>query len=112
MTHNQVLIESDELFANMVDDNYFIPVKFTNSDSIDILRFNDEQGLILTQADADRFYKAFHFAFMVALRGGFKTMEEHIERAFGPVKFVGLLPANEAKVALGEEVITELAYQF
>ena len=112
MTHNTVLIESSELFANMVDDNYFIPVKFTNSESVFILRFNDELGLIQTQADADKFYKAFHFAFMVALRGGFQTMEEHIQRNFGTVKFVGLLTAEEAKEALGKEIIAELAYQF
>lgn len=108
MTHNTVLIEACDLFNNMLFDNYYIPVQFSNSDTVDILRFEDDQDLIHDQTDADRFFKAFHFAFSVCLSHGFAAMEDHIKRNFGPITFVGLLPLAEAKTAVDPEIASQI----
>lgn len=109
-SENRILIGND-LWANMVDDNYFIPVQFSNSDKVEVLRFIDNSNCLATEKNCREFYKHLHFALNVCVSAGWAAFEDHLSRNGYGLEFVGLMDADQFKKEY-HHILSELQYQY
>lgn len=108
---NEILVSNTNLWDVMVDDNYFIPVKFSNSDKVEVLRFNDNNNLLNSESACKGFYKHLHLALNVCVSRGWKMFEDHISRNGFPIQFVGLMDAEQFKKEYSN-ILPELSFQY
>jgi hypothetical protein len=108
---NQILISNRNLYDVMIDDNYFIPVKFSNSDKIEVLRFIDNMNELSSETACKEFYKHLHFALNVCISKGWNAFEEHINRNGFKLEFVGLMDAEQFKSEYNH-LLPDLNFQY